>query len=56
MLIMALNRAETTRLREIRHHLNSLHIYCRLHSLGISHKTSIKLSKLWEKFVHPIIY
>ncbi|MBE9532290.1 MAG: hypothetical protein IME98_05740 [Proteobacteria bacterium] len=53
---MVQNRADTARLKEIRHHLNSLHIYCRLHSLGISHKTSMKLSKIWERYVHPIIY
>ena len=40
---MTLNRKNTAILRQIRHHLNSLHIYCRLHSLGISQKTSIKV-------------
>ncbi|MBI5643375.1 MAG: hypothetical protein HY954_07870 [Deltaproteobacteria bacterium] len=38
------------------HYLNSLHIFCRLRSLGFSKKTAIRLSRLWEKVIHPLVY
>jgi len=38
------------------HNFNSLHIFCRLRSLGFSKKSALRLSLLWEKIVHPGLY
>lgn len=39
----------------LQHHLNSLHVYSRLCGF-LSPRTAIKVSRAWEKIVHPIIY
>lgn len=40
----------------LQHHLNSLHIFCRLRALGFSKRTAIRLSRMWEYLVHPFVY
>lgn len=38
------------------HNLNSLHVFCRLRSLGLSKEKALMMSTLWEKLVHPGLY
>lgn len=38
------------------HNLNSLHVFCRLRSLGFSKEKALRISTLWEKMVHPGLY
>lgn len=38
------------------HHLNALHIYCRLRQLRIPHSWAMKASVWWEKKAHPLLY
>lgn len=33
----------------IQHHLNPLHVYCRLRTLGISAGAALRLSGAWER-------
>jgi len=40
----------------IQHHLNSLHIYCKLRKLGVNKITSLKISSYFEVILKPIIY
>jgi hypothetical protein len=37
-----------------RHYLNPLHVFCRLRSLGISKRTSLRLARLYERYVFRI--
>lgn len=39
----------------LQHRFNSMHVYCRLCTF-IPHSAAIKLSRTWEKVIHPIIY
>jgi hypothetical protein len=41
-----------TFLDRIRHHLNPLHIYCRLTCLGISSKMALGICKVYETSVY----
>lgn len=43
-------------MRLIQHYLNSLHVFCRMRSLGMSKARALTLSRLWERVVHPYIY
>ena len=38
------------------HHLNSLHVYCRLLNLGIPKLWAWKLTGAWERVFHPVVY
>jgi len=38
------------------HNFNELHIYCRLRSLGLSHKTSKQIASLCGAFTSYLIY
>ncbi len=38
------------------HHLNSLHIYCRLLDIGIPKRLARRLTGAWERVFHPIVY
>ncbi len=38
------------------HHFNSMHVFCRLRSLGLSKRRALKLALIWEKIVHPGLY
>ncbi|MBI5826777.1 MAG: hypothetical protein HZB22_03490 [Deltaproteobacteria bacterium] len=38
------------------HNLNSLHVFCRLRSLGFSKERALRMSTLWEKMIHPGLY
>ncbi len=40
----------------LRHHLNSLHIYCRLRKLGIGRERGLVIARGYERIVHPILY
>jgi len=53
---VAANHREVTRMPYLQHHLNSLHIFCRLRALGLSKATAIRLSMLWEFLIHPFVY
>ncbi|WP_167590461.1 hypothetical protein [Oceanidesulfovibrio indonesiensis] len=33
----------------IQHHLNPLHVYCRLRTLGMSAPTALRVSGAWER-------
>jgi hypothetical protein len=39
----------------LQHHLNSLHVYCKVRRI-LSPRTAIRVSRAWERIVHPIIY
>lgn len=39
----------------LQHYLNSLQVYCRLCGY-MPPEMAIKVSRAWEKIVHPIIY
>lgn len=39
----------------LQHHLNSIHVYCRLRRF-LPPGTAIRISRAWERIVHPIIY
>jgi hypothetical protein len=38
------------------HHLNSLHVFCRLRALGFGKKRALMISLFWERVVHPGLY
>ncbi|MCR4288386.1 MAG: hypothetical protein NUW09_10295 [Deltaproteobacteria bacterium] len=38
------------------HHLNSLHVYCRLLNLGVPKLWARKLTGAWERVFHPVVY
>ncbi len=38
------------------HHFNALHVYCLLRKAGFKKARARKLSRAWERVVHPIIY
>jgi hypothetical protein len=40
---------------ELQHHLNAVHVYSRLCGL-MPPFLARKLSKLWERLVHPLLY
>ncbi len=40
---------------KLQHHLNSIHVYCRLCSF-LPPRTAFRISRAWEKIVHPFIY
>jgi hypothetical protein len=40
---------------KLQHHLNSVHIYCKLCYI-IPESTARKFSLVWEIFIHPLIY
>lgn len=40
----------------LQHHFNALHIMCRMIEAGVPKKAARKLSKWYEKIVHPLLY
>ena len=42
--------------RVLQHHLNCMHLLCRLMTLGISKATALRLAHIWERYVHPWLY
>lgn len=42
--------------RFLAHHLNALHIYCRLLSLHIPKKWARRIAGTWERAAHPFLY
>ena len=40
----------------LRHHLNSLHIYCRLRRLGIGREWGLFITRGYERVIHPVLY
>ncbi len=38
------------------HHLNSLHLFCRLRSIGMNKERALRIAVLWEKVAHPGLY
>lgn len=42
--------------RVLQHHLNCMHLLCRLMTLGISKATALRFACLWERYVHPWLY
>jgi hypothetical protein len=42
--------------RLLQHHLNALHIYCKLRKLGFKKNISLKLSHYLEITLNPILY
>lgn len=38
------------------HYLNSLHVFCRLVSLGMSRRKALRVARFWERCVHPFLY
>ena len=38
------------------HHLNTLHVYCRLCDFGIPKKWAARIARFYEAVIHPIIY
>lgn len=45
---MMISNKKITFLDRIRHHLNPLHIYCRLICLGLSSKTALGICRVYE--------
>lgn len=43
-------------MRLVHHYLNSLHLFCRLRSMGLSKHSAMRLCLAWERLVHPYIY
>lgn len=43
-------------MRLLQHYFNSLHLFCRLRSLGLSKPKALWMCRVWEKVVHPYIY
>jgi hypothetical protein len=43
-------------LRILQHYLNSLHLFCRLRSLGVSKTKAVRFCRAWERLVHPYLY
>jgi hypothetical protein len=43
-------------LRNLRHHLNALHVLARLVQLGIPRSTALVLASAWEQCIHPLLY
>lgn len=42
--------------RFIQHHLNPLHLYCRLRDCGVSAARAARLSGLYERLVYSRVY
>ncbi len=42
--------------RILQHYLNSLHLFCRLRSLGVSKTNAVRFCRAWERLVHPYLY
>lgn len=42
--------------RVLQHHLNCMHLLCRLMTLGVSKTTALRFACLWERYVHPLLY
>lgn len=40
----------------MQHHLNSLHLFCRLRALGVNKAAAMRVAKAWERLVHPYLY
>lgn len=40
---------------ELQHRFNAMHVYCKLRYF-IPHAMAKRISTMWEKVVHPIIY
>ncbi len=38
------------------HHLNSAHVYCRILAVGVKKERALRLSRVWEKVLHPLLY
>ncbi|XXJ20857.1 hypothetical protein ACR42D_15215 [Desulfovibrio caledoniensis] len=36
----------------LQHRLNPLHVYCRLRSLGMAHRTAVMVSSCWERALY----
>jgi hypothetical protein len=36
----------------LQHRLNPLHVYCRLRSLGMAHRTAVMVSGYWERALY----
>ena len=36
----------------LQHRLNPLHVYCRLRSLGMAHRTAVVVSSYWERALY----
>jgi hypothetical protein len=45
-----------TEMSTAQHHLNSLHIYCRMRALGFDKMSAMRFAEIWERLVHPILY
>ena len=40
----------------LQHHLNSMHVYCRLVDLGVKRGTAKSIAKKYETVVHRLLY
>ena len=43
-------------LKLLQHYFNSLHLFCRLRSMGVSKRSAIRFCRAWERFIHPYLY
>lgn len=39
----------------LQHHLNPLHVYCRLRDFGLADATAQRLSSCWERLVYRLV-
>ncbi|WP_243546385.1 hypothetical protein [Pseudodesulfovibrio tunisiensis] len=46
----------TALLAFLQHHLNGLHMECRLVGFGFSRSRARRVARLWEKAIRPILY
>jgi len=51
-----MDQRRVDRMRILQHYFNSLHLFCRLRSLGLSKSRALRLCRVWEKVIHPYIY
>ncbi|MDP2688589.1 MAG: hypothetical protein Q8P48_00615 [Deltaproteobacteria bacterium] len=38
------------------HYFNSMHVFCRLRALGFGRDRAIRLCRVWERLIHPLMY
>ncbi len=54
--MLAQELAGSTMRNIMAHHMNSVHVYCRLLDLGLKKELALKLSLTWEKIFHNVLY
>jgi hypothetical protein len=52
----AVPKAVEGEMRFLTHYLNSMHIYCRLRSIGIGRDLGLYIVKRYERLIHPVLY